>query len=215
MTEFEWLHYNIPEKQLKYVFDRLNPSQRRLRLFVCALCWHTHYPSAPADRDRYLRNSEQNRRAIDIGERYADGMAGEAERERAYLRLDAAEQRFWEEGDGGDRNFAWAARACVAPKITPTEAKPGLQTEVTPSTILKDIFGNPFRPAAFDPSWLTSTVVSLATGIYKERAFDRLPILADALQDAGCENEAVLSHCRGDLVHVRGCWVVDLVLGKS
>ena len=83
------------------------------------------------------------------------------------------------------------------------------------SHLARDIFGNPFRPAALDPSWLTSTVVTLARGIYEERAFDRMPILADALQDAGCDNEDVLNHCRGPGPHVRGCWVVDLVLGKT
>ena len=66
-----------------------------------------------------------------------------------------------------------------------------------------------------DPSWLTSTVLALAGGIYEERAFDRLPILADALMDAGCANDDVLNHCRSDGPHVRGCWVVDLILGKA
>ena len=65
------------------------------------------------------------------------------------------------------------------------------------------------------PDWRTSDVVLLARGIYAERALDRLPILADALQDAGCGNDEILGHCRGDGPHVRGCWVVDLVLGKS
>jgi hypothetical protein len=81
--------------------------------------------------------------------------------------------------------------------------------------VLRDIFGNPFRPATVDPTWRTSTVLALAEGIYAERAFDRMPILADALQDAGCDNEDVLNHCRGDGPHVKGCWVVDLLLGKS
>jgi hypothetical protein len=76
------------------------------------------------------------------------------------------------------------------------------------------VFGNPFRPVTFSPSWLTPTVTALATGIYADRAFDRLPILADALQEAGCEDEQVLAHCRGDGPHARGCWVVDGVLGK-
>jgi hypothetical protein len=80
---------------------------------------------------------------------------------------------------------------------------------------LRDIFGNPFRPVAFNPAWLTSTVLALARGIYDERAFDRMPILADALQDAGCDNDDILTHCRGPGPHVRGCWVVDLVLGKT
>lgn len=81
--------------------------------------------------------------------------------------------------------------------------------------LLRDIFGNPFRPVTVDPAWLTSDVNTLAAGIYADRAFDRMPILADALQDAGCDNGDILNHCRGDNPHVRGCWVVDLLLGKE
>jgi len=82
--------------------------------------------------------------------------------------------------------------------------------------LVRDIFGNPFRPINLDSSWLTSDVLSLARGIYDERAFDRMSILADALQDAGCTNEDILSHCRdANQIHVRGCWVVDLLLGKT
>jgi hypothetical protein len=66
-----------------------------------------------------------------------------------------------------------------------------------------------------EPPLLTPALRARAEGIYADRAFDRLPILADALQDAGCENPDVLGHCRGDGPHVRGCWVVDLVLGKG
>jgi hypothetical protein len=69
--------------------------------------------------------------------------------------------------------------------------------------------------SSLEPAWLTSTVIALAKGIEDERAFDRLPILADALQDAGCDNADILDHCRGPGPHVRGCWVVDLVLGKE
>jgi hypothetical protein len=83
------------------------------------------------------------------------------------------------------------------------------------TAVLRDIWGNPFRPAAFDPSWRTSTAVAVAEPIDAERAFDRLPILADALQDAGCDDEQLLGHCRGPGPHVRGCWVVDLVLGRE
>jgi hypothetical protein len=81
--------------------------------------------------------------------------------------------------------------------------------------LLREIVGNPFRPVAFDPAWRSPTVAALAGAIYDERAFDRLPILADALEEAGCDHPDVLAHCRGDGPHVRGCWVVDLVLGKS
>ena len=78
-----------------------------------------------------------------------------------------------------------------------------------------DVFADPSRLAAIDPAWLTTTVVSLARGISTDRAFDRLPILADALQDAGCDNEDILSHCRSEGPHVKGCWAVDLLLGKQ
>ncbi|MCE9566031.1 MAG: hypothetical protein K8U57_28760 [Planctomycetes bacterium] len=81
--------------------------------------------------------------------------------------------------------------------------------------LLRDVFGNPFRPVAFDKSWLTSTVVAIAQGMYESRDFSAMPILADALQDAGCDNDDILNHCRGSGPHVRGCWVVDHVLGKS
>jgi hypothetical protein len=78
-----------------------------------------------------------------------------------------------------------------------------------------DILGHPFRPVAFDPRWRSADAVGLARGIYDERAFERMPLLADALMDAGCADEQVLAHCRSDGPHVRGCWVVDLVLGKE
>jgi hypothetical protein len=82
--------------------------------------------------------------------------------------------------------------------------------------LFRDIFGNPFRPVTFSPEWRTDTAVSLARAMYEARDFSALPILADALQDAGCDDEDVLSHCRDtSATHVRGCWVVDRVLGNS
>jgi hypothetical protein len=83
------------------------------------------------------------------------------------------------------------------------------------SNLIRDIFGNPFRSVALNSAWQTSTVTGLAQAIYTDRAFDRLPILADALEDAGCDNADILNHCRQPGEHVRGCWVVDLILGKS
>jgi hypothetical protein len=82
------------------------------------------------------------------------------------------------------------------------------------AALLRDTAGNPFRPVSADPTGLTAAAVGLAQTIYADRAFDRLPILADALEEAGCDNADVLAHCRGGGPHVRGCWVVDLVLGK-
>src|SRR5262249_40161297 len=82
-------------------------------------------------------------------------------------------------------------------------------------SLLRDVFGNPFRPVTFSPDWRTSTAVAIARGMYGSRDFSAMRILADALQDAGCDNDEVLDHCRGEGPHVRGCWVVDLVLGKE
>ena len=102
---------------------------------------------------------------------------------------------------------------------------------------MRDVFGNPFRPVPVSPEWRTDTVVSLARQMYESRDFSAMPILADALQDAGCDNDDILTHCRGlcrdcGLLppwggrhrleagrhaepHVRGCWCVDLLLGKE
>lgn len=82
--------------------------------------------------------------------------------------------------------------------------------------VIREVFGNPFRPVAFSPDWRTDTAASLARQMYDAREFSAMPILADALQDAGCDNDAILNHCRDtSLTHVRGCWVIDFVLGKA
>jgi hypothetical protein len=86
------------------------------------------------------------------------------------------------------------------------------------SALVRELFGNPFHPKTVQRSWLTwqgGTIPRLAQAIYDERAFDRLPILADALEEAGCTSEEILSHCRGPGPHCKGCWVVDAVLEKS
>ena len=86
---------------------------------------------------------------------------------------------------------------------------------MTQYAMLRDIVGVPARPISLKKRWQSETVVALANSIYAERAFDRIAILADALEEAGCDNRDMLDHCRGDGPHVRGCWVVDLVLGKE
>jgi hypothetical protein len=86
--------------------------------------------------------------------------------------------------------------------------------QVCQCLLLHEIFGNPFRPVQVDTSWLTTNVVTLAQTIYDQKMFHLVPILGDALQDAGCTHDDVLNHCR-DTDHVRGCWVIDLLLGKS
>ena len=93
-----------------------------------------------------------------------------------------------------------------------------MRERVAQSLLLRDILGNPFRPVIIDSTWLSwngRTVPKIAQAVYDERAFDHLPILADALDEAGCDNDEILNHCRQPGVHVRGCWVVDLLLGKE
>ena len=107
--------------------------------------------------------------------------------------------------------FACEARATGHRDYTALfRAESAEQTE-----LLRDIVGNPYRPVAFDPAWRTDTVVTLARQMYDSREFVAMPILADALQDAGGEDKQVLTHCREPRVHVRGCWVCDAVLGKA
>jgi hypothetical protein len=92
----------------------------------------------------------------------------------------------------------------------------GITTEPTElADSLREQLGNPFRPYHFDPRWRTETVVALATGIEAERAFDRMPILADALEDAGCDERHMLDHLRRPGPHARGCWVLDLILDRE
>jgi hypothetical protein len=81
--------------------------------------------------------------------------------------------------------------------------------------VLRDIFGNPFRSVGVESLRSTEDVLGLARAMYDERNFDRMPILGDILEAAGCADAAILGHCRGPGPHVRGCWVVDLVLGKQ
>jgi hypothetical protein len=90
------------------------------------------------------------------------------------------------------------------------------ETRASQAQMIRCVFGNPFRPASFSPEWRTDTARALARQMYDRRDFSPMPILADALQDAGCDSDDILNHCRDSTVtHVRGCWVVDLVLGKS
>jgi hypothetical protein len=102
--------------------------------------------------------------------------------------------------------------ACIR---TPTEG--GEQAR-----LLREVLGNPFRPVTPDPAWLTPDVLSLAQAAYEHRKLprgtlepDRLALLADALEDAGCDSADLRGHLRGPGPHVRGCWAVDLVLGRQ
>jgi len=107
--------------------------------------------------------------------------------------------------EGGDQNLPNSA--------LPRAAKRAQET--VQAALLRDIFGNPFRPVTLDREKVTPTVVTLAQGMYESRDFSAMPILADALEDACCDYGGVLDHCRSNGPHVRGCWVVDAVLNKE
>jgi hypothetical protein len=210
VTEAEWLAQCDPLPMLKFVQTRA--SGRQLRLFACACC----------RRVLHLLPDQRSRKALDVAELFADGRVEEPERQKAsdILRGVRHDHVKWAlvpdaivAALESMRYAVWTARSATkaARRQDVRRSEGKAQAE-----LLRDIFGNPIRPVALDPAWRTFDVVALAQGIYTDRAFDRMPILADALQDAGCTNEDVLNHCRdADRIHVRGCRVVDLVLDKA
>src|SRR5262245_9602646 len=208
-------------------------SQRKLRLVSVACCrpvWDAF-------------QCAESRAAVEIGERYADGGASArdlaAARARAmracreqvmasatcrrsaqraaaeavgalYQALNAIVSPVPQVSDDPSEQDTWES-ACY---YTAVQEHRGRQVQA-----LHDLFGPlPFRPVALDPAWLRwnwGTVPAIARRVYDDRAFHDLPILADALTDAGCDNEEIIAHCRTPGPHVRGCWVVDLLLGKE
>jgi hypothetical protein len=221
MTETEWLACDDPRAML--VFLRRMASDRKVRLFAVTCC----APILP------LLSCADCNRAVAIAESDADGRADEptlnalrhhARRESknygdAFQYLDAA--AYFVECTVGYypedicRYSTTTVAAQVAAEGCSEEAEVFHKLGQLQPHLVRDIFGNPFRPVTFSPSWRSETAVALASAIYAERAFDRMPILADALEEAGCDHPDVLAHCRGPGPHVRGCWVVDGVLGKS
>jgi len=229
MTEAQWLAATEPTVMLSHMHTVVRVAQqrggrRKLRLFACACCramW------------QFLAEADQ-RRAVEVAEMFADEQCEAAELAQAknggwhaYCKLVKQHITEGRPQDQQKSHVLLAAHAVgwVAHKQARGAAKEGaanlrwIKTGQDQNRLmckwLRDIFGNPFRPVAFSPEWRTSTAVALAGQMYESRDFSAMPILADALQDAGCDNEAILSHCRGSGPHVRGCWVVDLVLGKE
>jgi hypothetical protein len=164
-------------------------------------------------------------RVLDRAERFADGEITQRTLTTAWRNVSNAGASH----DGSAR--AWAkstmsAAICVFRVVSSlelvtenalrsVEKKSKSVEAAAQATLLRDIFGNPFRKVKFDKKWRTDTAVAIAHQMYKSRDFFAMPILADALQEAGCENHDILSHCRGTGPHVRGCWVVDFVLSKE
>jgi hypothetical protein len=223
VTEKQWVKCRYVEEQLDLLTDKA--TKRKLRLFAVACC----------QRIAHLLLDPRSQAALWAAERLAEG-----ERKSAGRELGVAAEAYYDASGKGCRDARFAACQVVAPsargaarytaanalaavrwdqrrdtRIKKGTNAPSRVEKAAQLSLMRDIFGNPFRPVKLDRTWLTSDVLALARGIYAERAFDRMPILADALQDAGCANEDVLAHCRDtQLTHVRGCWVVDLLLGK-
>jgi hypothetical protein len=225
MTEAEWLTGTDPQKMQEFL--RGKASERKLRLFACACCFRL--------TELWGILVEDELAAVELANQYADGGAT-----REGLKSVRYDLSYIDDYYGGSEAIRFHALDCVAAVplgdvnglanriieyfendhhwteaevVAEQEAERVLQCE-----ILRDFFGNRFRRVAVEPSWLTwndRTIRRLAQAIYDERAFDRLPVLADALEGAGCTNADILGHCRGSGPHVRGCWVVDLLSGKE
>jgi hypothetical protein len=203
MTEERWLAGCEPEAMLEFVAPRAGDRKLRLFAVVCAQGYANRLPTV----DELIR----------VAERYADGDATWAELAAVRKRADRLARdatRLRAALSGGAVQHAAAVANPSALLAARTVRRWRIDAPEAQARSLADIFGNPFRPVAVEPSWLTSTVVALAEGIYRERAFDRLPILADALMDAGCDDGKMLDHCKSERPHVRGCWVVDLLTGR-
>ncbi|MDB5310244.1 MAG: hypothetical protein JWO38_4446 [Gemmataceae bacterium] len=208
MTEAEWLACVSPD--LMFEMLREGATVRRLALLSVASC----------RSNRYLMKFKRERKAVEYAERVIEGVSaadedGPSDRD-CYLMASAANHCMAVAWYVRDNDLASAIRYTgrILEAITDGGANSS-RGERRIAVIIRDIFGNPFRPVALTSAWRTLTVLSLAGQMYDSRDFCPMPILADALQDAGCENDEVLAHCRSDGAHVRGCWVVDLLLGKT
>jgi hypothetical protein len=183
-----------------FAFER-RLTRRQRRLILCGLA-RIHF---------VLYKSSWLWEAVEAGERWADDGQppfGVDDIRRQLARRSTA-------GTPNLHEWVWLAEACI-------EEFPSLprdQVNVPLSRVLadgyRDLIPNPFLPLAWNPEWFTSTVRAMAAHIYDSREFSAMPILADGLQDAGCNDEQILTHCRASKPHARGCWVLDAILGKS
>ena len=219
MTEDEWLRCSDVEAMLHHLWDQspeMKWSDRRPLLLVCACC-RAVAGLFPAECRELLAM---------IG-RWADEPVGRSQMDDAF---DAAERAA--EQAGGDPwqvvtaigyddlglvcyVAAQMIAAAGSPEGTERYEAARRREQLRQADCVRDIFGNPFRPVTPDPTWLNTDVVNLTQTIYDRRSFDRLPELADALRRAGCTEAEILEHCHQMGEHGRGCWVVDLLLGKA
>jgi hypothetical protein len=221
MTEENWLAWYEPGPLLHFLRSKRQVhkrvwGRRKLRLVAVACCRTV---------ERFYIEDEEAVARVELAERVADGLtpAGEL---KACPSLGATDN-----SAGNARRATFGAvypneleavtfaalHAALAHRFA-TKGDPNFAEQKalrTQAALVRDIFGNPFRPVAADPRWLTDTVLALAKQVYESRDFSAMPILADALQEAGCDDEQVLTHCRdAKQLHARGCWVVDMLLGR-
>lgn len=208
MTEHDWHSSTDPAPMLAFLRDRGSVSERKLRLFACGAC-----------RRMGELIGKAGRKAVAVAERYADGRAADCDLEIARDVLVGGLRPVRSHDDFHARRFQLLPEVCLAYNLNGPAGVARVaerSREFGGADLLRCIFGPlPFRSITCDPSWRTSTAVALAGQFYESRDFTAMPILGDALEDAGCGDEDVLNHCRGPGVHVRGCWVVDQLLGKK
>jgi hypothetical protein len=203
-AEAEWLTSVDPQVMLEHVMPWA--SERKLRLWACACC----------RRIWRLMKTERARRAVETSERYADGEARMKELKAAYSAttgISAAELAAGWTARRGRRRAPLLAARFAAKAVGYVREESEAQAD-----LLHEIFGEFFHPVEVNPAWLAwndGTVRNIGVTIYQERTFEQMPILADALEDAGCNDVEILQHCRKPDAHVRGCWVLDLLLGKE
>jgi hypothetical protein len=231
MTEAEWLACTDPNPMLEFLLGK--GGERKLRLFACACCrrvWHLLADPRSRAVVEALEGFVDGTLAQEVLDRAADDAVFAADELNASAEplsiVAASSASEW--AQHGPETSAHAA-ACAAAYQRFGEVRPGTRdsTECAiQGDLIRCIFGNSFRPSpSTDPSlliWNGSLIRTLSQTIYDERILpsgtldaDRLAVLADALEDAGCDNADILSHLRGPEPHVRGCWALDLLLGKE
>ena len=217
MTEAEWLASVSPVAMFRHL--GADPCDRKVLLYASHLCQQrpkllTDDLKAWAVVVEKVLDSGASKKAAE------NAFSAGAVQEAAELEVSVLQRR----GPPGRRAYYSALSDVVffiwydAPEEYETDIPAGQLKPVrrANAAVVRDLYGNLFRKVKFHKKWRTSTAVAIAKGMYESRDFGAMPILADALQDAGCDDEDVLNHCRdAKQVHVRGCWVVDLVLGKA
>ena len=217
MTEEEWEVHRGPKHIIKELEKQKILTSRKTRLFACScyrLIWdQIHLASiklfvelAEARADRQIKQTDLQKYRTPQGK----PIRNSADEHLRFYAHEILQPRV------NPSNIALTTR--VAGELKKYNLDMLNEWEDCPeqANLLRDIFGNPFRSIDFDPTWRAATAVGLAQTMYDARNFHAMPILADALQDAGCEDATILGHCRDENnLHVRGCWVVDLILGKA